>query len=147
MRCPFCGHLDTQVKDSRPSEDGKTIRRRRECSACSRRFTTFERFQVQQVLVVKRDGQRELFEREKLFKSVSIALQKRPINQALVMEMVSDIEQTFSESGRTEIPSQEVGDAVMERLKKLDYVGFIRYASVYNDFKTPEDFQKIISEQ
>lgn len=144
MKCPFCGHDDTQVKDSRPSDDGKVIRRRRECDACGRRFTTFEKFQVQQVVVVKRDGRRELFDRDKLTKSLLTALRKRPIPQTDIAAMVSEIEQQLTENGRSEVSSREVGGAVLAMLKKVDFVGFIRYASVYNEFANPEDFQKLL---
>ncbi|NBX85663.1 MAG: transcriptional repressor NrdR [Proteobacteria bacterium] len=139
MKCPFCSHEDTQVKDSRPSDDGRTIRRRRECPQCDRRFTTFERFQVQQVLVVKKDGRKELFDREKLLKSIHTALRKRPVTQQQIAEMVSDIEQQLTENGRSEVASREVGDAVLAALKGIDFIGYMRYASVYHDFKGPED--------
>lgn len=146
VRCPFCSHEETQVKDSRPSDDGKTIRRRRECGGCGRRFTTFERFQVQQIVVLKRDGSRELFDREKLMKSILTALRKRPVEQTTVVRIVGDIEQSFAESGRQEATSQEIGDMVMERLKDLDFIGYIRYASVYKAFSTPDDFVEMLAE-
>ncbi len=144
MKCPFCGNNDTQVKDSRHSDDDKVIRRRRECGKCGRRFTTFERFQVQQIIVVKRDGTRELFDREKLVKSLSTALRKRPVEQTKIAEFVSEIEHLLTESGKNEVTSQEIGDAVLEVLKNVDFVGYIRYASVYNDFSSPSDFIKLI---
>ncbi len=144
MRCPFCGHEDTQVKDSRPSDDGRVIRRRRECGECTRRFTTFERFQVQQLIVVKRNNQRELFDRNKLIKSILIALRKRPVEQTEVSQIVTDIEQTLAEHGKGEISSKEVGDAVLSALKDVDFIGYIRYASVYNDFSSPEDFSEFV---
>lgn len=144
MKCPFCGHDDTQVKDSRPSDDGKTIRRRRECESCGRRFTTFEKFQVQQVVVVKRDGRRELFDRDKLTKSLLTALRKRPVPQTEVARMVNDIEQQLTDNGRSEVSSRDVGQAVLDSLKKVDFIGFIRYASVYHEFDTPDDFQALI---
>jgi transcriptional repressor NrdR len=146
MKCPFCGHDETQVKDSRPSDDGRVIRRRRECNECGRRFTTFERFQVQQVIVVKRNNQRELFDREKLTKSILTALRKRPVNQNRVAQIVSDIEQQLVEQGKSEVTSHEVGAAVLEALKGVDFIGYMRYASVYNDFTSPEDFQKLIDD-
>lgn len=146
MRCPFCTHDDTQVKDSRPSEDNKTIRRRRECPECERRFTTFERFQIQQIIVVKKNGQRELFEREKLMKSLLTALRKRPVSQQEVITLVANVEQKLAETGKTEITSQEVGDAILSTLKGIDFIGYIRYASVYNDFSNPEDFSKLIAD-
>jgi transcriptional repressor NrdR len=146
MKCPFCGHDETQVKDSRPSDDGRVIRRRRECNECGRRFTTFERFQVQQVIVVKRNNQRELFDRDKLTKSILTALRKRPVNQNRVAQIVSDIEQQLVEQGKSEVTSYEVGAAVLEALKDVDFIGYMRYASVYNDFSSPEDFQKLIDD-
>ena len=144
MRCPFCGNEDTQVKDSRPSDDGRVIRRRRECINCHRRFTTFERFQVQQTVVIKRDGSRELFDRDKLLKSVMVAMRKRPVSQSAVNGMVADIEQELTENGRTEVTSSDVGAIVLEKLKGLDFVGYVRYASVYDDFRTVGDFQKLL---
>lgn len=145
MKCPFCSHDDTQVKDSRPSDDGKTIRRRRECPACGRRFTTFERFQVQQVVVVKKDGRKELFDRDKLMKSLLTALRKRPVTQQQIGQMVGDIEQILTENGRSEVTSKEVGDAVLLALKGVDFIGYLRYASVYHDFSGPEDVVRIMS--
>lgn len=144
MKCPFCGNDDTQVKDSRPSDDGRVIRRRRECPECARRFTTFERFQVQQVVVVKRSGQRELFDREKLTKSILTALRKRPVQQTMVANLVSDIEQQLTENGKSEVSSKEVGDAVLAALKDIDFIGYVRYASVYNEFESAEDLAKIL---
>lgn len=144
MKCPFCANEDTQVKDSRPSDDGRVIRRRRECPECGRRFTTFERFQVQQVVVVKQNGQRELFDREKLTKSILTALRKRPVQQTLVASLVSDIEQQLTENGKSEVTSKDVGDAVLTALKDIDFIGYVRYASVYHDFDTPEDFTKML---
>ena len=144
MKCPFCGNDDTQVKDSRPSDDGRTIRRRRECPECGRRFTTFERFQVQQLVVIKRAGQREMFDREKLTKSLLIALRKRPVTQAQIAQLVGDIESYFSENNRSEVTSAEIGDAVLAALQKLDFTGYIRYASVYHEFNGPEDFAGVI---
>ena len=146
MRCPFCGNDDTNVKDSRPSDDGKVIRRRRECPECVRRFTTFERFQVQQVVVMKRSGERELFDRDKLTKSILTALRKRPVPQTEVANIVTDIEQHLTEQGRSEVTSQEVGDAVLNALKDIDFVGYVRYASVYKDFSEVEDFSKFIED-
>jgi transcriptional repressor NrdR len=144
MRCPFCSHEDTQVKDSRPSDDGRTIRRRRECPNCGRRFTTFERFQVQQILVIKRDGRKELFDREKMTKSILTALRKRPVTQQQIAQMASDIEQNMTESGRSEVSSREVGDAVLAALKDIDFIGYLRYASVYHEFKGPEDVMRVL---
>ncbi|MFZ2620270.1 MAG: transcriptional regulator NrdR [Alphaproteobacteria bacterium] len=146
MKCPFCGNEDTAVKDSRPSDDGKVIRRRRECEQCGRRFTTFERFQVQQIIIVKRNQQRELFDRDKLTKSILTAMRKRPVSQASVAQVVSDIESTLTEQGKSEVTSQEVGQLVLHYLKDLDFIGYIRYASVYNSFSSPEDFSEFIDD-
>lgn len=145
MKCPFCGNNDTQVKDSRPSDDGKVIRRRRGCQACGRRFTTFERFQVQQVIVVKRDGRREMFEGDKIMKCLLISLRKRPVNRTVVTNIVAELEQSFGETGRTEISSKEIGDEVLKRLKQVDFIGYVRYASVYNEFTNPDDFAKLLA--
>ena len=145
MRCPFCHNDDTNVKDSRPSEDGKTIRRRRECPNCGRRFTTFERFQVQQITVVKKSGVRELFDRDKLAKSISIAVRKRPVTPMQIGQLVNDIEQNLTDSGRTEVTSREVGQAVLVALKTVDLVAYVRYASVYDDFQKPEDFAALLT--
>lgn len=134
------------MKDSRPSDDGRTIRRRRECPACGRRFTTFERFQVQQIVVVKRDGRKELFDREKLIKSILTALRKRPVTQQQIAQMSSDIEQQLTENGRNEVSSREVGDAVLLVLRDIDFIGYLRYASVYHEFSGPEDVVKILNQ-
>ncbi len=144
MKCPFCGSEATQVKDSRPSEDGKVIRRRRECNDCNRRFTTFERFEVQQVIVVKRDDRRELFDRDKLVHSLMMALRKRPVDREQVYRLVGEIEQDFIEEGKSEVTSRDIGDAVLPKLKELDFVGFVWYASVYNSFNNEQDFRKIM---
>jgi transcriptional repressor NrdR len=145
MKCPFCGHNETQVKDSRPSDDGKSIRRRRECGSCGRRFTTFENFQLQQIIIVKNDGRRELFDRDKLNRSISHALNKRPIKQSAATDIVGDIEQMLVEEAKTEVTSKEIGDFVMDKLKNLDFVGYIRYASVYDGFETPKDFEALLT--
>jgi transcriptional repressor NrdR len=147
MKCPFCSHDDTQVKDSRPSDDGRIIRRRRECPACGRRFTTFERFQVQQVMVAKRDGRKELFDRDKLIASLLTALRKRPVTQQQIGQMASDIEQSLTESSRSEVTSREVGDAVLVALRKIDFIGYLRYASVYHEFEGPADVVKLLDQQ
>ena len=146
MKCPFCAHEDTQVKDSRPSDDGKTIRRRRECPNCGRRFTTFERFQVQQVMVMKRDGRKELFDRDKVIASLLTALRKRPVTQQQIALLASEIEQKLTDSGRSEVPTREVGDAVLQGLRGLDFIGYLRYASVYHDFAGPEDVVKLMAD-
>lgn len=147
MKCPFCAHEDTQVKDSRPSDDGKTIRRRRECPNCGRRFTTFERFQVQQVMVLKRDGRKELFDRDKLIASILMALRKRPVTQQQIGQLATEIEQRLADHGRSEVATREVGDAVLAGLKTLDFIGYLRYASVYHDFAGPEDVVKLLGDK
>lgn len=144
MKCPFCLSTDTQVKDSRSSDDNKAIRRRRECAECHRRFTTFERFQVQQTVVVKRDGARELFDREKLLKSMMIALRKRPVTPSAVAALVADIEQELTDNGQAEIQSSDIGLAALKKLKSVDFIGYVRYASVYDGFNNPSDFQKLL---
>jgi len=146
MKCPFCGNNDTQVKDSRPSDDGKSIRRRRECSSCGRRFTTFENFQLQQIIIIKSDDRRELFDRDKISRSIEVALNKRPTKQSAATDIVGDIEQMLVEEARNEVSSKEIGDFVMKELKNLDFVGYIRYASVYKGFETSEDFRKLVTE-
>ncbi len=144
MKCPFCGNTDTQVKDSRPSDDGKSIRRRRGCSSCKRRFTTFENFQLQQIIIIKNDSSREIFDRDKLSRSIASALNKRPIKQSAATDIVGDIEQMLVEEARNEVTSKEIGDFVMEKLKNIDFVGYIRYASVYRGFETSEDFKQLL---
>lgn len=144
MRCPFCSHDDTQVKDSRPSEDGSSIRRRRFCPACNSRFTTFERVQLRELTVVKSNGERRLFDREKIAKSMAIALRKRPVEQEAVEMAINRIVQKLESEGESDIPTRRVGSLVMEELKKLDAVAYIRYASVYRDFGNPEDFESFV---
>ena len=144
MKCPFCGAEDTQVKDSRPAEDSAAIRRRRACPSCGARFTTFERVQLREIIVVKRDGKRSLFDREKLQRSILIALRKRPVDRDRIDQMVSGIVRKLESGGENEVPSSEVGELVMEALKRVDPVGYVRYASVYRDFKDPSDFAQFI---
>ncbi|HTM82466.1 transcriptional regulator NrdR [Asticcacaulis sp.] len=144
MRCPFCGNLETQVKDSRPSEDGAAIRRRRSCSECGGRFTTFERVQLRDLMVVKRSGRRTPFDREKLERSVAIAMRKRPVDQDRIDRMVSGIVRQLESMGETDIPSDTVGGLVMDALKSLDVVAYVRYASVYRDFRETSDFAKFL---
>ena len=145
MRCPMCGNMDTQVKDSRPSEDNRAIRRRRECTSCSYRFTTFERIQMQQTMVIKRDGARELFDRDKLLKSIITPLQKLAVNRASIDKLVNEVEQTIGEKSSGEVSSQEIGEIVLNLLKEVDFVGYVRYASIYNAFSSLDDFEKILS--
>ena len=147
MRCPFCGHAESQVKDSRPSEDGAAIRRRRLCPECGGRFTTFERVQLRELMILKRSGRRAPFDREKLERSISIALRKRPIDPDRVERMVSGIVRQLESMGETELPSQVVGEMVMKALKTLDEVGYVRYASVYRDFRETQDFARFLEEQ
>lgn len=145
MRCPFCGHDESQVKDSRPSEDGAVIRRRRMCPACGGRFTTFERVQLRELTILKRSGRRNPFDREKLMRSISVALRKRPVDPERVERMVSTIVRQLESLGETELPSSVVGEMVMKALKALDEVAYVRYASVYRDFRQTEDFAKFLS--
>jgi len=142
MRCPFCGNEDSQVKDSRPTEDGAAIRRRRQCEACAARFTTFERIQLRDLTVLKSEDRREPFERDKLVRSVSIAARKRPITAAQIEKLVSGIQRQLETLGDSEIPSQKIGELVMHGLKGLDPVAYIRFASVYKDFREARDFEE-----
>ena len=142
MRCPFCGHDDSQVKDSRPSEDGASIRRRRQCEGCGGRFTTFERVQLREVTVVKSGGKREAFERVKLERSIDIACRKRPISGEQMDRLVSGIQRQLETSGETEVPAAQIGALVMAGLKGLDPVAYIRFASVYKDFTEARDFEE-----
>lgn len=147
MRCPFCGHLESQVKDSRPSEDGAAIRRRRLCPQCEGRFTTMERVQLRELTIVKRSGRRSPFEREKLARSVLIALRKRPVDPERIEQMINAIVRQLESRGETELPSSVVGELVMKHLKQLDDVGYVRYASVYRDFRETEDFARFLGEE
>ncbi len=147
MRCPFCGELESQVKDSRPSEDGSAIRRRRLCPACGGRFTTFERVQLRELTIVKRSGRRAPFDREKLVRSISIALRKRPVDTERVERMVSGIVRQLESLGETELASNVVGEMVMMSLKALDEVAYVRYASVYRDFRETQDFARFLGEE
>jgi transcriptional repressor NrdR len=147
MRCPFCGHPESQVKDSRPSEDGAAIRRRRLCPQCGGRFTTFERVQLRELTIVKRSGRRSPFDRDKLARSIGIALRKRPIDAERVERVISGIVRQLESRGETELPSQAVGEMVMKALKALDDVAYVRYASVYRDFRQTDDFAKFLSDE
>ena len=142
MRCPFCGNEDRQVKDSRPTEDGAAIRRRRQCEACAARFTTFERIQLRDLTVVKNQDRREPFERDKLIRSVTLAARKRPVTSAQIERLVSGIQRQLETLGDSEIPSQRIGEMVMDGLKGLDSVAYIRFASVYKDFREAKDFEE-----
>ena len=145
MRCPYCGHEDSQVKDSRPTEDGAAIRRRRQCEDCGARFTTFERIQLREVAVLKADGGREPFDREKLMRSVQIACRKRPIDGARIERLVSGIQRQLETSGDNEVQASQIGAMVMEALKGFDNVAYIRFASVYRDFTEAKDFEEFAS--
>jgi len=145
MRCPFCAHDDTQVKDSRPTEDNASIRRRRQCSSCGARFTTFERVQLREVVVVKSGDRREAFERSKLEQSVALACRKREIDQERLDQLISGIQRQVETSGEAEVPSSHIGELVMEGLRQIDSVAYIRFASVYRDFSEARDFEEFAS--
>src|ERR1700759_1138016 len=147
MRCPFCGHLESQVKDSRPSEDGAAIRRRRLCPPCGGRITTFERVQLRELTILKRSGRRSPFDRDKLARSITVALRKRPVDPDRVEHMVSGIVRQLESMGETELRSEVVGEMVMKALKALDEVAYVRYASVYRDFRQTDDFAKFLSDE
>jgi transcriptional repressor NrdR len=147
LRCPFCGHPESQVKDSRPSEDGAAIRRRRFCPECEGRFTTFERVQLRELTILKRSGRRTPFDREKLVRSISIALRKRPVDTDQLDNIVSRIVRQLESRGETEIPSTVIGELVMKALKSLDEVAYVRYASVYRDFRETQDFARFLGEE
>jgi transcriptional repressor NrdR len=147
MRCPFCGSDESQVKDSRPSEDGAAIRRRRLCPECGGRFTTFERVQLRELTIVKRSGRRTPFDRDKLARSIAIALRKRPVDPDRVERMISTIVRQLESMGETELPSSAVGELVMKQLKQLDDVAYVRYASVYRDFRETQDFARFLGEE
>jgi transcriptional repressor NrdR len=144
MRCPFCGHDDTQVKDSRPTEDNTAIRRRRACPECGARFTTFERVHLRELTVVKANGKREVFEREKMERSMRIALRKRPVEEDRISRVVTSMVRRLETMGETEIPAAQVGELVMEALRSLDPVAYVRFASVYRDFREAKDFEAFI---
>ena len=144
MRCPFCGNDDTQVKDSRPTEDNSAIRRRRQCANCGARFTTFERVQLRELTVVKSNGKREPFERDKLLRSMQIALRKRPVDSDRIERVVNSIVRRLESSGESDIPSKTVGSLIMDALKTLDPVAYVRFASVYRNFREARDFEEFI---
>ncbi|MEO7026102.1 MAG: transcriptional regulator NrdR [Caulobacteraceae bacterium] len=147
MRCPFCGELESQVKDSRPSDEGAAIRRRRHCPQCGGRFTTFERVQLRELMILKRSGRRAPFDRDKLVRSIAIATRKRPVEAERLERMVSGIVRQLESMGETEIPSTTVGEMVMKALKSLDDVAYVRYASVYRDFRKTEHFAQFLSQE
>lgn len=146
MRCPFCGFADSVVKDSRPAEEDTAVRRRRGCPQCGGRFTTFERVQLRELTVIKRDGRRTQFDREKLRRSLKIALQKRPVSDERLDHMISGIVRRLENMGEAEIPSSSIGEMVMDSLGGLDPVAYVRYASVYKDFRSPADFARFIED-
>ncbi len=146
MRCPFCGHEDTGVKDSRSAEDGSAIRRRRACSACGQRFTTVERVQLRELTVVKKDGRRVPFDRDKLARSIQTALRKRPVDGERVERIVNGIVRQLELSGDGEVSSGQLGELVMETLREVDAVAYVRFASVYRDFRETRDFEAFLGQ-
>jgi transcriptional repressor NrdR len=144
MRCPFCGHEDTQVKDSRPTEDNSAIRRRRYCPNCGARFTTFERVQLRELTVIKRNGQRQPFDRDKLARSIYTALRKRPVESERIERVINSIVRRLESSGESEIPATTIGELVMEALASLDQVAYVRFASVYRNFREAKDFEDFV---
>ena len=146
MRCPYCGNEDTQVKDSRPTEDNTAIRRRRFCTACGGRFTTFERVQLRELTIIKTNNRRVPFDRDKLMRSVQIAMRKRPVEQERIERMVSGIVRRLESMGESEIPSAMIGRLVMEGLMSLDEVAYVRFASVYKNFREAKDFEEFLGE-
>jgi transcriptional repressor NrdR len=144
MHCPFCGNEDTQVKDSRPTDDGLAIRRRRSCTGCGQRFTTIERVQLRELTVVKSDGRRVLFDRDKMARSIRIALRKRPVQEERIERIVNGIVRQMEASGETDIPSKQIGELVMETLKEVDAVAYVRFASVYRNFREAKDFEAFL---
>jgi len=146
MRCPYCGNIDTQVKDSRPAEDYAAIRRRRACPACAGRFTTYERVQLRDLVVIKRNGRREDFDRDKLDRSIRISMQKRPIEPERIDQMISGIVRRLESTGDTDVASDTVGQIVMETLARIDTVAYVRFASVYKNFQAADDFEDFVQE-
>ena len=144
MRCPFCGHDDTQVKDSRPTDDGSAIRRRRFCGGCGQRFTTIERVQLRELTVLKNDGRRVPFDRDKLARSIRIALRKRPVQEERIERIVNSLVRQLEATGEADIPSKQLGELVMETLKEVDAVAYVRFASVYRDFREAKDFEAFL---
>ncbi|MBU6448528.1 MAG: transcriptional regulator NrdR [Rhodospirillales bacterium] len=146
MRCPFCGDADTQVKDSRPTDDGSAIRRRRFCAGCGQRFTTVERVQLRELTVVKTDNRRVAFDRDKLARSIRVALNKRPVDEERQERIVNGIVRKLEASGDGEVRSESIGEAVMEALKEIDAVAYVRFASVYRDFREAKDFEAFLGD-
>ena len=146
MRCPFCGNDDTQVKDSRPTEDNSAIRRRRSCNGCGARFTTFERVQLRELTVLKKNGKKVPFEREKLERSVNLALRKRPIEENRIELLINGIVRQLESLGESEVRTEDIGKLIMEGLENMDTVAYVRYASVYKDFREAKDFEKFVEQ-
>jgi transcriptional repressor NrdR len=146
MRCPFCGNNDTQVKDSRPTEDNAAIRRRRFCTSCGARFTTFERVQLRELTILKKSGKRAPFDRDKLERSIQISLRKRPVDQDRLDRMVTGIQRRLESMGEAEIPSSVIGEMVMDSLANLDPVAYVRFASVYRNFREAKDFEDFVED-
>ena len=146
MRCPYCNYLDTQVKDSRPTEDNAVIRRRRSCPQCGARFTTFERVQLRDLMVKKRDGKKVEFDRDKLARSIIIAFRKRPVDSERIEQMITGIVRRLESSGDSEILSSDIGEMVMDTLSDIDQVAYVRFASVYRNFREARDFEKFVGE-
>lgn len=144
MRCPFCGHDDTQVKDLRPTEDNAAIRRRRYCPACGARWTTFERVHLRELIVIKKNGERTPFDREKLLRSLRIALRKRPVDDERIERIVNSIQRRLETLGESEIPSKVIGEMAMDQLSQLDQVAYVRFASVYRNFREAKDFEHFV---
>ncbi len=144
MRCPFCGHEDSQVKDSRPTEDNASIRRRRSCPECGARWTTFERVQLRELTVTKKDGKKEPFDRDKLKRSLKLALQKRPVEDEQIERIVNSIQRRLESLGENELPSKVIGEIVMDVLHDLDQVAYVRFASVYRNFREAKDFETFV---
>lgn len=144
MRCPFCGNEDTQVKDSRPAEDGAAIRRRRSCPGCGNRFTTFERVQLRELTVIKTDGRRVAFDRDKLARSVRVALRKRPFEEERIERIVNGIQRRLEVEADSEVTSRRIGEVVLETLRDVDQVAYVRFASVYQNFREAKDFQQFL---
>jgi transcriptional repressor NrdR len=146
MRCPYCNYLDTQVKDSRPTEDNAVIRRRRSCPQCGARFTTFERVQLRDLMVKKRDGKKVEFDRDKLARSIIIAFRKRPVDSERIEQMITGIVRRLESSGDSEILSSDIGEMVMDTLSDIDQVAYVRFASVYRNFREARDFEKFVGD-
>lgn len=144
MRCPFCGHGDTQVKDSRPTEENATIRRRRFCPSCGSRFTTFERVQLRELSVIKKDGSKTPFDRDKVLRSLKIALRKRPVDDDQIERIVNGIQRRLETLGESEIPTKVIGEMIMENLANMDQVAYVRFASVYRNFHEAKDFKDFV---